>query len=74
MKEPSNLRKWNKQQIKGAFYLNEDGKINTNSYFIELHENSKVFFEIEPQITDLHSSNSFYSNFEKLELKLITLK
>lgn len=58
--QPSNLKKWLTGTIKGAFYLNDKSDhIISNSYVLELREDSKVFFEIEPYVTEMHKCNAF---------------
>jgi hypothetical protein len=55
--EPKNFKRWAKKSIKGGFYFNHklDG-IVSNSYALEMHSNSPVYFTIETYKTPLHSS------------------
>jgi hypothetical protein len=55
---PKNLKKWKNGNLKGAFYLkNTSNTIFTNSYILNLKEDSEVHFEIDTYETIMHNSN-----------------
>ena len=57
MQEPKNIKKLNTRSFKGGFYHNENlNIIESNSYVLDLDEETNVFFTIEPYGTELHTS------------------
>ena len=55
---PKNLKKWKHGNLKGAFYLKHtSNSIFTNSYILNLKEDSEVHFEINPYETSMNKSN-----------------
>jgi hypothetical protein len=58
--EPKMLKKWNSHKIKGSFYLNDSSEhIISIMYTLDLTEDSKVFFEIEPYSLNLHKGMNY---------------
>jgi hypothetical protein len=60
--EPKSFKKWIRKSMRGGFYLNtkQEGLVS-NSYALELHTSSSVYFTIETYKTPLSTSKYFIS-------------